>query len=229
MNEQLLQIGVLEVLIMGKDLPIRNLPYSKQKLIAIELINRLNQNLSTKYPDTISFEITAINSGCIKVKLKTTWLLIGALTAGIVAYPDFKAGAKELWNDGNRVIEFVADGRMCSARFAGEQFIEGLYGPIKKGITLSEVVSSLDCGKNSPEQIMVAIYNANHNLFINENINFIREGCVLVIPNQIEISKTTKNEAVKLIQHHNNIFNVTVQTPTRRHVLVAADEHLAKH
>ena len=130
MAKHVIEIGVLDVIIMGKYLPLNNLPYSDQREIVYELTKILGSNLEGKYGGEFSFEILNYKHGCIKGKIRITWILIAGLAGAVCAYPNLKDGAKELWNDTNSVIEYFANGQKCVAKFADEQFVDGLYGPI---------------------------------------------------------------------------------------------------
>ena len=206
MAKHVIKLGVLDVLIMGKYLPLNNLPYSHQKDIVYELTEILGSNLVRQYGGEFSFEILNYNHGCIKGKIKVTWILIAGLAGAVCAYPELKDGAKELWNDTNSVIEFVANGQKCKAKFIDEQFVDGLYGPIKKGETLGEIVNKLECGSYTKEQIMIAIFNQNRNAFINDNINLIKEGEVVVIPRIEDVEKVNEADAKSIIKDHEKTF-----------------------
>ena len=206
MNGHVIEIGEIDVLIMGKFLPLRNLPYSQQNKIVIELTRIIGINLEKRYGGRFSFEIISIESGCIKGKIKITWVLIASLASAICAYPSLKEGAKELWNDASPVIEFVANGQKCEARFSDENFIDGLYGPIKKGETLGEIADKIICINHTKEQIMVAIFNSNQDAFINSNINLIKAGKVITIPQHREIERVSAVDAKNTVAVHDKKF-----------------------
>ena len=75
----------------------------------------------------------------------------------------------------------------------------GEYGPVKAGETLSEIARRVD-GGNSLDQTMVALLRANPDAFIGEDINFIKRGAVLRVPQAAEISNIPPAEASVLVQ-----------------------------
>ena len=206
MKELIIELGELDVFIMGKNLPLANLPYSLQEQIILDLAEILAGNLEKLYGGTFSFEIIKTEDGCIKAKLLVTWTLVVGIASGIAAYPNLKAGAQELWNDGNAVIEYVVDGRACEARFAGIDFVNGIYGPVKEGDNLGTIAANFDCGDFTKEQIMVGIYNSNPEAFPTQNMNFILANKILVVPRERVIEKTSAAEASKLVSEHAQAF-----------------------
>ena len=94
-----IELGQLDVYIMGKSLRLHNLPYNVQEQIVLDLIVHLRSNLEGHFRGEFQFEILKIQDGYIKAKLLVTWTALGAIAIGLVNYPDFKTGAKELWND----------------------------------------------------------------------------------------------------------------------------------
>lgn len=206
MEEYVFELGELDVFIMGKHLPLRRLPFSLQEKIVLDLSEILVGNLESRYGGKFSFEILKIEDGCIKARLLLTWSLVVGMAGGIIAYPGLKAGAQELWNDGNAVIEFVVEGRACEARFSGVDFINGIYGPVKKGESLSAIAASFDCGDFTEEQVMVAIYKANPEAFPTQNMNLILENELIVIPRERVIEKTNATEASRIVEEHARKF-----------------------
>lgn len=207
MEEFVIELGELDVLIMGKHLPLRRLPYSLQEQIVVELSEILAGNLEELYGGIFSFDLIKIEDGCIKAKLLVTWTLVVGIASGVAAYPDLKAGAQELWNDGNTFVEYVVEGRACEARFSGIDFVNGIYGPVKKGDNLSTIAAKFDCGDFTKEQIMVGIYNSNPEAFPTQNMNLILENKFLVVPRKKLIEKTSATEASKLVKEHSQAFH----------------------
>ncbi|WP_421863393.1 FimV/HubP family polar landmark protein [Motiliproteus sp.] len=202
MEKYVIELGELDVFIMGKNLPLRNLPYHLQEQIVLNLSKILAHNLEETYGGAFSFNVISVEDGCIKGKLFVTWTLVAGIAGAVIAYPGLKAGAQELWNDGNAVIEYFVEGRACEARFEGLDFINGLYGPVKKGDNLNKIASSFDCGDVTKEQIMVAIFHENPDAFPSKNMNLILEGQMLVIPRDKVLTKINASDALKLVNEH---------------------------
>ena len=79
-------IGELEVLVMGKALPIHKIPYYEKEVIAKSLLVELEANIANNFELSAQFEIIAIYDGCIKVNLKTTLLVGTTISAIVVGY-----------------------------------------------------------------------------------------------------------------------------------------------
>ena len=206
MEEYVIELGELDVFIMGKHLPLKKLPYSFQKQIVLELSEILISNLENLYGGKFSFEILKVEDGCIKGKLLVTWSLIVGMAGGVIAYPSLKAGARELWSDGSIAINYVVEGRACEARYSSLDFINGLYGPVKEGDNLSSIAANFDCGAFNNEQVMVAIYNSNQKAFPKQNMNLILANEKLIIPRSSVIEKTDAAQARKLVTEHEQAF-----------------------
>ncbi len=73
------------------------------------------------------------------------------------------------------------------------------YGPVKRGETLSQIAGQMDTGY-SLDQTMIALLRANPDAFIGEDINFIKRGAVLRVPQAAEISGISPDEASVLVQ-----------------------------
>lgn len=202
MQEYSVALGTLEVSITGKYVPLRRLPYRLQEQIVLALIRLIGSNLERRFGGHFEFEILEIDSGCIKGKIRVTWFVIGGLASAVVTYPALKTGAQELWNDGKKVIEYVVEGRSCEARFTDLDFIDSLYGPVTKGETLTGIASKLDCGDFTREQVMVSIFLGNAPAFIDGNMNLLREGALLAVPNRRAIGRISHAEALASIAGH---------------------------
>src|SRR5690606_1490944 len=60
------------------------------------------------------------------------------------------------------------------------------YGAVQAGETLSVIAASLDFDANL-DQAMIALLNANPDAFIDGNINLLKQGVVLRVPEQAEV------------------------------------------
>lgn len=192
MTIQKLPIGELDVLIMGKVLPIRKAPVSEQRAIAETLIDRLNERIVHRFPFQIEFTIASIHDGCIRVKYHMAIKLTGetdAAAATVAQYPDYIQGARDLWDKANDIIEFMAEGRACTARYNGSKLTERLFGPVNEKMDLAQIVPKLNCVNCTREQVMVAIFEANPESFVDHNINRLKTGRVLAIPSSSAIAE----------------------------------------
>lgn len=69
------------------------------------------------------------------------------------------------------------------------------YGPVKSGDTLNKIASSVKPDTVSLEQMLVALYRENKSAFIGNNMNQLKTGQILRVPNSTEIGKITRAEA----------------------------------
>ena len=84
----------------------------------------------------------------------------------------------------------AAEGRYASATPGGE------YGPVQSNETLWKIADRLRPAGISIHQMMVALYKANPNAFLNNDINLLKKGQVLRIPEENEIRSIGRKEAV---------------------------------
>ncbi len=71
------------------------------------------------------------------------------------------------------------------------------YGPIAKGETLGKIAASLKPQGVSLEQMLVGLYRSNPDAFIKKNMNLVKSGKILRIPDAQEIAAITQGEAMK--------------------------------
>jgi FimV-like protein len=205
MTTQRLAIGELDVLIMGKVLPIRKAPRNEQRAIAETLIERLRERITPRFPFQVEFSIDSIYDGCIRVKFDLAitqsddW---DTAVATVANYPDFKHNVRALWDDSCDIVEFMAEGRACTARYAGSQMTDRLYGPVPDEASLMQIASKLDLGGNTREQAMIAIFEANRDCFIDDNVNRLKSGSLLVMPDTSSIAGISSQRAnMQIIKH----------------------------
>jgi len=75
------------------------------------------------------------------------------------------------------------------------------YGPVKRGQTLSVIAADLAGGEGfSLDQTMLALLRTNPDAFIGEDINRLREGAVLRMPNAQELSRYSASQAAGLVR-----------------------------
>jgi pilus assembly protein FimV len=73
---------------------------------------------------------------------------------------------------------------------------------VKRGDTLSRIARSVRPEGMSVEQMLVALYRANPDAFINNNMNLLRAGATLRVPGADELGATTQTEARQEIRLH---------------------------
>ena len=78
----------------------------------------------------------------------------------------------------------------------------GQYGPIERGETLSKIAQSVKPAGVSLEQMLVGLYRSNPDAFINKNMNLVRTGKILRVPEATEIAALSQGEAVKEYRAH---------------------------
>lgn len=76
------------------------------------------------------------------------------------------------------------------------------YGPIAKGETLGKIAASLKPEGVSLEQMLVALYRNNPDAFIKKNLNLVKSGKILRVPDAAEVAAITKGEAAKEYRTH---------------------------
>ena len=69
------------------------------------------------------------------------------------------------------------------------------YGPIKRGETLSKIAASVRPEGVSLEQMLVAIFRGNPDAFMKNNMNYMKAGKTLRIPEKEELTTITQREA----------------------------------
>jgi pilus assembly protein FimV len=76
------------------------------------------------------------------------------------------------------------------------------YGPIKRGETLSGIAARTRPEGVSLEQMLVGIFRSNPEAFINNNMNLVRAGRTLRIPDREELAALEQREAAAEIRVH---------------------------
>lgn len=98
-----------------------------------------------------------------------------------------------------------------SSTFSGDS-----YGPVSANETLWSIASRVKPDSSvSVQQTMLAIQRMNPEAFINGNINLLRRGQVLRIPDKDEIQQITNREAVQQVAEQNRSWNDRTQAPER--------------
>ncbi len=74
------------------------------------------------------------------------------------------------------------------------------YGPVAKGETLGKIAASLKPEGVSLEQMLVGLYRSNPDAFIRNNMNLVKSGKILRVPDAQELSAVAQGEAVKEVR-----------------------------
>jgi pilus assembly protein FimV len=77
------------------------------------------------------------------------------------------------------------------------------YGPIERGETLSKIANSVMPEGVTLEQMLVALYRTNPDAFIRKNLNLVRAGKILRVPDRDEVETTiARDDAVREYRTH---------------------------
>jgi pilus assembly protein FimV len=71
------------------------------------------------------------------------------------------------------------------------------YGPVRRGETLGKIARSLKPAEISLEQMLAGLYRSNPNAFVNNNMNLLKVGATLQVPDKQELAAVPHQEAVK--------------------------------
>jgi pilus assembly protein FimV len=71
------------------------------------------------------------------------------------------------------------------------------YGPIKRGETLGKIANSLKPEGVTLEQMLVGLHRSNPDAFINNNLNLVKSGRILRVPEREALSAVSQQEALK--------------------------------
>ena len=74
------------------------------------------------------------------------------------------------------------------------------YGPVKRGETLGKIAASVKPEGVSLEQMLVGIVRSNPDAFINNNMNLLRAGATLQIPDSGQLTAVSRGEAAKEVR-----------------------------
>jgi pilus assembly protein FimV len=85
------------------------------------------------------------------------------------------------------------------------QYGSDVYGPVGSNDTLWEIALKVRPNRGySVQQTMLAIQRLNPEAFINGNINLLRKGQVLRVPEAVDIDAVTERQAVNQVAQQNN-------------------------
>ncbi len=71
------------------------------------------------------------------------------------------------------------------------------YGPVARGETLGRIAASLKPQGVSLEQMLVGLYRSNPDAFIRNNMNLVKSGRILRVPDAQELAAITQGDAIK--------------------------------
>ncbi len=80
------------------------------------------------------------------------------------------------------------------------------YGPVKSNDTLWVIANSVRSDDAHVNQMMIAILQLNPNSFIRGNINLLKKGVVLRIPNPIDVESISIKEATASVKQQNVLW-----------------------
>ena len=98
--------------------------------------------------------------------------------------------------------------REASPPRASDVPADGEYGPVQSGDTLWRIASDWAQGTDMDlNQVMLAIQEKNPAAFLNNNINLLRQGATLQMPDVSEIRRVSESEALAEVREQSNEFN----------------------
>lgn len=100
---------------------------------------------------------------------------------------------------------------------ATPSFAVSKYGPTAEKETLWSIASRLRPSKDtSVQQVMLALYRENPKAFVGHNINALKKGVYLRIPNFSQMRKTSKHSAVLATQRQNRVWSGKASTKQKQ-------------
>lgn len=81
------------------------------------------------------------------------------------------------------------------------------YGPVKRGETLGKIAANVKPEGIALEQMLVGIFRSNPEAFINNNMNLIRAGATLQIPDSAQVAAIPRREAAQEIRVQTTDWN----------------------
>ena len=76
------------------------------------------------------------------------------------------------------------------------------YGPVARGDTLGRIAGELKPAGVSLEQMLVGLYRSNPEAFIRKNMNLVKSGRILRVPDAQELAAISQTEAVQEFRTH---------------------------
>ncbi len=203
MNEFEIELGEIDVLIMGVYLSLRRQTHEQKILVANSIAEIIIQRLDEKFEGKFRLEIVSVENGCIKVKLRLFWKGMGELLAPPALLIGILVGIQSLGAPDEDKTLFTASGIKCEAKYAGGNLIKGCHITVRDGESLSEIVGIYDYKPYTLNQAIVATFLKNENQFIDRNMNKLPAGVILVLPTSSEISNISNAYANSVVEIHN--------------------------
>jgi pilus assembly protein FimV len=102
------------------------------------------------------------------------------------------------------------------------------YGPIERGETLGKIAQSVMPEGVTMEQMLVALYRTNPDAFIRKNLNLVRAGKILRVPDRDEVETTVaRDDAVREYRTHVADWNAYRQQLAEAAGTVPAEKRVA--
>ncbi len=113
------------------------------------------------------------------------------------------------------------EGVYTEPRREGQTGAPDVYGPTEKGDTLSEIATQLRPNRSaSLDQVMLALLRANPEAFFRDNVNALKTGFVLRLPDVTAVKSISKAKALAQVQQHHALWQqyrmAIVGSPTPR-------------
>lgn len=106
----------------------------------------------------------------------------------------------------------------------------GRYGPMVFGDTLTIVADRLRVDdRYTKQQVMMALFDKNHDKFDRDNVNLIKAGTYLDVPTAAEVEKISPAEALQRLKEHNNQWKKLTKQPHYAAVEDAQRNRYSKH
>lgn len=87
-----------------------------------------------------------------------------------------------------------------SRRSSAVDWNEASYGPVEPGDNLTRIARQITPDGVDLNQMLVALYRANRDAFIEKNMNLLRVGAILRIPGQQEVASISPKEAAREVR-----------------------------
>ena len=97
------------------------------------------------------------------------------------------------------------------------------YGPVQAGETLGEIAQRLAGDGIRRDQAIVALFRANPEAFIANNLNLVRQGAVLRIPDRSEIAALDLGESRALMREQNAAWRAMIQPAPQPDAAIAGE------
>lgn len=152
--------------------------------LLIEL-NGLSGRLLREYTVLLDPADTQIATPVNQIIQHTPDLSKTALTSAEVIQPQIKTGQKPITDRATSSIS-NKQGRVT-------------YGPVARGETLTRIAKKVTPEGGDLNQMLIALYQANQNAFFGKDMNLLKVGAILRIPDQNEISTVSQVEAMRKI------------------------------